>query len=128
MYRAKDLIRYPEKMSQATLIGLCSDNVVTILQPSSTIECPCTSGIYTGVSDASGTYTVPVQIPVVGSIYIEGTVSGPGPTTVTIGDFAVTSTAVTIPFQTFAQAYGTLFLTVSGPGPITYTYRILTKH
>ena len=26
-------------MSQATLIGLCSDNVVTILQPSSTIEC-----------------------------------------------------------------------------------------
>lgn len=26
-------------MSQATIIGLCSDNLVTILQPSSTIEC-----------------------------------------------------------------------------------------
>jgi hypothetical protein len=26
-------------MSQANLIGLCSDNLVTILQPSSTIEC-----------------------------------------------------------------------------------------
>lgn len=26
-------------MAQATMIGLCSDNVLTILQPSSTIEC-----------------------------------------------------------------------------------------
>jgi len=26
-------------MSQATLLGICSDNVITILQPSSTIEC-----------------------------------------------------------------------------------------
>jgi len=26
-------------MSQANLIGLCSDNLITILQPSSTIEC-----------------------------------------------------------------------------------------
>ena len=43
-------------MSQATLIGLCSDNLITILQPSSTIECTtgeCCFGP-TGPSGPSG--------------------------------------------------------------------------
>jgi hypothetical protein len=35
-------------MSQATLLGICSDNVVTILTPSSTIECgPYADGVST---------------------------------------------------------------------------------
>jgi hypothetical protein len=44
-------------MSQATLLGICSDNVVTILQPSSTIECtvettdPGTNTIFTVLSE-----------------------------------------------------------------------------
>jgi hypothetical protein len=35
-------------MSQATLLGLCSDNVVTVLTPSSTIECSSGSCGFSG--------------------------------------------------------------------------------
>jgi hypothetical protein len=35
-------------MSQATLLGLCSDNVVTVLTPSSTIECATGSSGFSG--------------------------------------------------------------------------------
>lgn len=111
-------------MSQATLLGLCSDNVVTILQPSSTIECssfPC-GGTYTDISDISGTYSAPILLPSTGNAFVTGSVTGAAPTTVTIGNFTVTSTATTIPFQTFAT--GPLLLTVNGTGPYTYTYTI----
>jgi len=35
----KEFTAVTDSMSQATLLGICSDNVVTILHPSSTIEC-----------------------------------------------------------------------------------------
>ena len=46
-------------MSQANLIGLCSDNLITILQPSSTIECLGSSA----QSGALGPVTVPINGP-----------------------------------------------------------------
>jgi len=50
-------------MAQATMIGLCSDNVLTILQPSSIIEClggDVTSGTFTFVVPANGSVILPL--------------------------------------------------------------------
>lgn len=44
-------------MSQANLIGLCSDNLVTILQPSSTIECLGS----TSNTGTLGPFTIPIN-------------------------------------------------------------------
>jgi len=41
-------------MSQATLLGLCSDNVITVLTPSSTIECSSGSCGFSGSCCSSG--------------------------------------------------------------------------
>jgi len=115
-------------MSQATLIGLCSDNVVTILQPSSTIECPDTyAGMYVDISSNSGDFNNPLSISVLGTAFITGTITNPGlgtSTTVTIGDFTVTSTASIIPFQTFITVAGSVYLTVTGSGTYTYSYTV----
>jgi len=56
-------------MAQATLLGLCSDNVVTVLTPSSTIECssgssgsccsPCGSSSWNVTDVHSETITLP---------------------------------------------------------------------
>jgi hypothetical protein len=56
-------------MSQATLLGICSDNVVTILTPSSTIECgpfasaavPATTTVAAGPS--VNTLVLPLPLP-----------------------------------------------------------------
>lgn len=68
-------------MSQATLLGICSDNVVTILSPSSTIECgpfasaavPATT-VATGPSVDTLVFTLPQysadQVLVTGSLQI----------------------------------------------------------
>lgn len=48
-------------MSQATLLGICSDNVVTILTPSSTIECgPFASAAVPATTVAAGPITGPL--------------------------------------------------------------------
>lgn len=68
-------------MSQATLLGICSDNVVTILTPSSTIECgPFASAAVPATTVAAGpvtgplVFTLPVtsteQVLVTGSLQI----------------------------------------------------------
>lgn len=70
-------------MSQATLLGICSDNVVTILTPSSTIECgPFSSAAGPATTVAAGpsvdtlVFTLPLpqysadQVLVTGSLQI----------------------------------------------------------
>ena len=48
-------------MSQATLLGICSDNVVTILTPSSTIECgPFASAAVPATTVAAGPSSSPL--------------------------------------------------------------------
>ena len=106
-------------MSQATLLGICSDNVVTILQPSSTIECPLGPGScscsgsgsgstactpptqYGPFNITGGTTTIPLNMPgttviVSGFVTFEvQSVTGtPGSVSVIIGSF---STAYPIP-------------------------------
>jgi len=63
---AKDLysITAAVEMSQATLLGLCSDNVVTVLTPSSTIECSsgsCSSSCCSSGSSCSEMKVVDVH-------------------------------------------------------------------
>jgi len=52
-------------MSQATLLGICSDNVVTILTPSSTIECgPFADAVATTTTTvAAGPSSLPLVFP-----------------------------------------------------------------
>ena len=63
-------------MSQATLLGICSDNVVTILTPSSTIECGpfadivSTTTVTAGPSVDTLDFTVPLSS--VGNFSING--------------------------------------------------------
>jgi len=111
-------------MSQATLLGLCSDNVVTILQPSSTIECPLGCGSYVDVSSNTGGFvgSTVVQIPITGSVFISGVVTATGPTTVTIGGVSTISSGLSIPFQTFAIG-SNVILAVTGNGS-GYSYTI----
>jgi hypothetical protein len=47
-------------MSQATLLGICSDNVITILTPSSTIECGPFSDVVSTTALAAGPVTGPL--------------------------------------------------------------------
>ena len=115
-------------MSQATLLGLCCDNVVTILQPSSTIEClSCGNGVYIDIS--SNTVTQPitsliVSIPLTGASFIHGSVTITGPTTVTIGGstFTGTSPATALTFQAFVNG-SSVTLTITGAAT-GYTYSI----
>ena len=97
-------------MSQATLIGLCSDNVVTILQTSSTIECTCSGGVYVDVSSNSGT-GLPYSIAINGSVLVAGSVTTIGAATVTVGGTIFQGSGV-IPFQVFATGT-TIFLSCS---------------
>jgi hypothetical protein len=87
-------------MSQATFVGLCSDNVVTILQPSSTIECICGGGVYVDASSTSGT-GLPYSIPINGAVQVSGSVTTAGAATITVGG-SIFSGSGTIPFQVFA--------------------------
>jgi hypothetical protein len=117
-------------MSQATLLGLCSDNVVTILQPSSTIEClNYGNGVYVDISSNTVSPITPpatVSIPLPGAAFIHGSVTITGPTTVTIGGstFTGTSPATTLPFQAFVNGSSTI-LSISGSAT-GYTYSIAT--
>lgn len=117
-------------MAQATLLGLNTDNVVSILTPSSTIESPF------GTSDTvsgSGSLTLgtPIQLPTpTTNVYIVmGTLSltllATETITISIGSFfwsqQVVAGSVKIPFQTISR--GTSTLLVSGAvGTATYTY------
>ena len=117
-------------MSQATLLGLCSDNLVTILQPSSTINClSCGDGVYIDISSTAVTPITPptvVSIPLTGGSFIHGSVTITGPTTVTIGGstFTGNSPAIPLPFQAFVNGSSTI-LTIMG-NATGYTYSIAT--
>jgi len=107
-------------MSQATFIGLCSDNVVTILQPSSTIECICSAGVYIDISSNAGV-GLPLSIPINGSVLVAGSVTVGGAATVTIGG-SVFKGSGTIPFQVFAT--GTSVVLTCTDNSATWSYRI----
>ena len=61
-------------MSQATLLGICSDNVVTILTPSSTIECGPFSDIVSTTALAVGPVTGPLvfTLPLADQVLVTG--------------------------------------------------------
>lgn len=64
-------------MSQATLLGICSDNVVTILTPSSTIECgPFASAAVPATTVAAGpsvdTLVFPLPLPSADQVLVTG--------------------------------------------------------
>ncbi len=111
-------------MSQVTLLGICSDNVVTILQPSSTINCvTCGCDAYSvSATQAPTPYTTPVKIDISGSVFISGTVVTAGNTvTVSIGG-ASFSGSTSVPFQVFATG-SSVILTITGAST-SYSYTI----
>lgn len=65
-------------MSQATLLGICSDNVVTILSPSSTIECgpsissSCSSVTTVGAGPSTSPLVFTLPLPSTDPILITG--------------------------------------------------------
>lgn len=134
-------------MSQATLLGLCSDTVVTILQPSSTIECPlgCSEPGIQSFAPTPITIDTPTILPIAAicatfvSGYVEfdiASVTGPtGSVTVILGSFKATYPLPTtyvgpviIPFQTISQANPTLTVSVTAAttgNPTLYSYSTL---
>ena len=110
-------------MSQVTVLGLCSDNLVTILQPSSTINCiSCGNGTYLDVSSNSGTVATHLEIPIAGSAFVSGSVAITGQTTVTIGGASFSGSVTPLPFQTFANGPA-VYLDISGSAT-SYSYTI----
>ena len=113
------------------VLGLCTDNVVTVLQPSSTIECgggsscSCSgsSNIQTGTTALGASFFVPAPTLVTG--YITATVVT-GTVTVTLNGTTINTPYVvgptaTIPFTFFAT--GNITLAIAGAtGTITYQY------
>ena len=109
------------------VLGLCTDNVVTVLQPSSTIECGfpngCCSSIETGTVALGASFYVPAPTLVTG--YIAATVAT-GAVTValngtTINTPYVVAPTATIPFTFFAT--GNVTLAIAGAtGTVTYQY------
>jgi len=122
-------------MAQATLLGLCNDNVVTVLTPSSTIESPL--GPVDASINGSGTITfgTPIQLAIPSdALYIVfGTITLPTlsvtPITISIGSF-IWSQAITgvtkVPFQTICRGPPALLITgASGTASYTYTATVL---
>jgi len=105
------------------VLGLYSDNVVTVLQPSSTIECSSYSAIQTGTVALGTSFYVPAPTLVTG--YITATVAT-GKLTVTLNGTTINTPYVvgpttTIPFTFFAT--GNVTLAIAGAtGTVTYQY------
>ena len=113
------------RMSQATLLGLCSDNIVTILQPSSTIECISCCGSYVDVSYNTGNYIPYVNIPISGSVIISGAVQSVSPNSiaVTIGDSKFYTPGDRVYFNTFATG-PSVNLYIVADNQFTFSYTI----
>ena len=105
------------------VLGLCTDNVVTVLHPSSTIECSSCSNIQTGTVALGTSFFVPAPTLVTG--YITATVVT-GTVTVTLNGTTINTPYVvaptaTIPFTFFSA--GNVTLAVAGAtGTVTYQY------
>ena len=135
-------------MAQATLLGLCSDTVVTILQPSSTIECPlgcCSTPAMQTSAPTPITIDTPTILPIAAACatfvsgYVEfdiASVSGvTGSVTVTLDSFKATYPLpenyhgpIVIPFQTITQGNPTLTVSVTAAtmwNPTQYSYSTL---
>lgn len=103
------------------VLGLCTDNVVTVLHPSSTIE--CSSSIQTGMVALGTSFFVPAPTLVTG--YITATVVT-GSVTVTLNGTTINTPYVvaptaTIPFTFFSS--GNVILAIAGAtGSVTYQY------
>jgi hypothetical protein len=120
-------------MAQATMLGLCTDNIVTILTPSSTIESPL-GPLGDAAVNGNGTLTFgtpqPLQIPTDNLYIVFGSISIPAITdtvTISISSFiwsqAVTG-AMSVPFQTICRGSPTLLVTATSTvttAPYTYT-------
>ena len=104
------------------VLGLCTDNVVTVLHPSSTIECS-SSNIQRGTVALGTSFYVPAPTLVTG--YITATVAT-GTVTVTLNGTTINTPYIigpttTIPFTFFSS--GNVTLAVAGAtGTVTYQY------
>jgi len=125
-------------MAQATLLGLGTENVVTILTPSSTIESPLGASRQSDTAVAgSGTLDlgtpVQLQIPTTNLYIVFGSLSITAPATatvtITIGTFTwsqqVAAGTISVPFQTIYRGPPTLLVT-GFAGSATYTYTATT--
>jgi hypothetical protein len=120
-------------MSQATLIGLCSDNLVTILQPSSTIQCSVCPSLVTSVGPAALGAGVVIP-PSSGTIQFTDISSSVGAyLQIAVGTAVLSQTPipsnyrgpVTIPFQTLSG--GLLTVTLNGLTGVRPTYSYSTR-
>jgi len=124
-------------MAQATLLGLCTENVVTILTPSSTIESPLGSRQSDTAVSGSGSLDlgtpIQLQIPTTNIYIVFGSLSLTAPTTATItisiGTFnwsqQVAAGEISVPFQTICRGPPTLLVT-GFAGSATYVYTATT--
>jgi len=107
---------------ESLVLGLCTDNVVTVLHPSSTFECS-SSNIQTGTVALGTSFFVPAPTLVTG--YITATVVT-GTVTVTLNGTTINTPYVvaptaTIPFTFFSS--GNVILAIAGAtGTVTYQY------
>ena len=120
-------------MAQATLLGLGTENVVTILTPSSTIESPLRSKSSDTTVSGSGTLTlgtpIQLQIPTTNLYIVFGSLTLTVPTATTIsisiGTFIwsqqIAAGVISVPFQTLQRGSPTLLVT-GFIGTATYTF------
>jgi hypothetical protein len=124
-------------MAQATLLGLGTENVVTILTPSSTIETPLGSRQSDAAITGSGTlflYTpIQLQVPTTNMYIVFGSLTITAPfiadITISIGTFLwsqqVAAGVISVPFQTISRGPPTLLVT-GFIGSASYTYTATT--
>jgi len=124
-------------MSQVTMLGLNTDNVVTILTPSSTIEAPLISAMSDNTTGGSGSLTlgtpIRLQLPSTNLYIVYGTISVTAPAaatvTISVGTFIwtqkVEAGAINVPFQTICRLPVSLLVT-GFAGTATYAYTAAT--
>ena len=124
-------------MAQVTMLGLNTDNVVTILTPSSTIEAPLISAMSDNTTGSSGSLTIgtpiQLQLPSTNLYIVYGTITVTAPTvatiSVSIGTFIwsqkVEAGVVNVPFQTICRVPVSLLVT-GFAGSATYAYTATT--
>lgn len=124
-------------MAQVTMLGLNTDNVVTILTPSSTIEAPLISAMSDNTTGGSGSLTlgtpIQLQLPSTNLYIVYGTISVTAPAvatiTISVGTFIwsqqVAAGAINVPFQTICRLPVSLLVT-GFAGSATYAYTATT--
>ena len=109
--------------AQAIHIGLCSDNVITILHPSSTVESavpPPPPTLQAG--PISFTATTHISIPVSSPAHLTGVVTVDSGATFAVGDTVIQGPVTSVPFSTWVT--GSMVLLVVYGGAVSGSYSL----